>query len=149
MTKILILKPRLLDADGVAQWHDRYVLGNALQHITKNLSLDKLGRWISVAGKIAEEAEKANLGRKDKSGNQYLPEITVPIKNSEAEIFWKELIKLPFENFGANIVCRKCGSGIPNPPDVGTLYQMLSDIARAIGEKMPESDDDDVVSDEV
>jgi hypothetical protein len=151
MSKILVLKPRLKDPDGIYTWHDKYILGNALANIAKGKDLMKLSTWISVAGKIEAVAVEKELGIKLDGDTQNLIDIQVKIKNQEASLLWKELISLPFDSFGSPLVCKKCGGGVSNVPDVGTLYQMLHDIADCLGEKMPEGEDDDkddIISDE-
>jgi hypothetical protein len=132
-------------------WHDRYVLGNAIQNLARGASLEKLGKWISIATKIADVADKAGLGKLEEEGegegaitNRLINmTLSVRITNSEAEVFWKKLKELPFEQFGSSLQCKRCGGAINAAPDVSTLMQMLSDIAKAFGEKMPEAEDDD------
>lgn len=156
MSKTLILKPRLMMPGGQYAWHDKFVIGNALQHIAKGLSLMKLAPWISLAGKIEEMSEDAGLGRmssrttnvegEDETYQDLFP-ISVEIKNSEARLFWEKLKDLPFDSFGSPLVCKKCGGAVTNVPNVGTLVQMLADIADCLGEKMPEAEEDDIISD--
>lgn len=152
MSKTLVLKPRLKAPDGEYTWHDKYVLGNAINAIAKGKDLMKMSPWISAAGKIEMAAEEAELGKQidgekqDDGGivmRQYMPEIRVELRNQEATLLWKELSKLTWDNYGSPLVCRKCGNSIPNVPNAGTLYQMLADIANCLGEKMPEGEEDE------
>jgi len=151
MSKTLILKPRLPDARGNYAWHDKYVLGNALNAIAKGKDLMKMAMWIGAAGKIEASAEEFELGKTIKDDpredgeilvRQNMPELQVEIKNQEAHLLWKELSKLPWDSFGSPLVCRRCGDPVSNVPNVGTLYQMLADIAECLGEKMPEGEED-------
>lgn len=131
MTKRLVLKPRALGPNGVASWHDKTLLMNAISTISKGMSLTKLGAWISVAGKIEAAADDEEFGTQV-NGKLHLPEFELDIKNQEARLLWRELEKLPFENFGG-------GDIVPN---IGLLYNMLSDIAESLDEKMPEVEED-------
>jgi hypothetical protein len=150
MSKKLTLKPRLKDGNGDYTWHDKYILTNAMSVIAKNKTIVQLAPFISVAGKIEIESEKINLGeiRKRKGEEEeevkylHLPELSITLNNQEASLFWRELEKLPFESYGSPIQCRKCGSNVINVPNVGALYQMLTDIAKDFGEKITQPDED-------
>jgi len=145
MSKTLILKARFLDAQGRPQWHDKFVLGNAISNICKGKDIMKLAPWISVAGKIELAAEAIKLGSmvgEEGDIHQNLPELQVEMRNQEASLLWEELKKLTFESFGTPLVCRKCGGTVENVPNPGTLVLMLADIAEAFGEKMPEGEED-------
>lgn len=148
--KTLILKSRLPDQYGNPTWHDKTILGYAINHIAKGKDLMALSSWISVAGAIQEASDTADFGKLIEGGVNVdgnpimvpnLPELQVEIKNSEARLLWKELSKLSWENFGGNIVCPNCGFGASKVPNAGALYMMLSDIAEALGETMPEGED--------
>jgi hypothetical protein len=160
MSKTLVLKPRLSLPNGGYAWHDKVILGNAINNIGKNKSLMDLSLWIGVAGKIEAAAEEAGFGKLKKTDKKIkvrgeggkieeieqelesLPEFKVEIRNKEAELLWKELKELKFEDYYPQMVCRKCGAGQASIPNVGLIYQMFVDIAACLEEKMPESEED-------
>lgn len=161
MSKTLTLGPRQPLPNGSFAWHDKVVIGNAINSIGKGKSLMDLSLWISVAGKIEQASDEAGFGKSKKTGKkikqqledgqiqeidqeiQNMPEFSVEIRNKEAELLWKELKELKFEDYVPQFQCRRCGSPIPNMPNIGTLVLMLGDIAECLGEKMPETEGDD------
>jgi len=151
--KKLILKARMKNGDGDYEWHDKYVLDNALTKITQGKTIMQIAPFISIANKIALKAEEMGLGKKtyEQDNKQKfhlcLPEFSVILNNQEAKLLWKELEKLPIEDFGVSLQCAKCGNRIPNVPNVGILSQMLFDIAYDLGETLLVPDDD-IISDE-
>ena len=130
MTYQLILKPRGLEA-GTSSWHDIYVLGPALESMARGKPLAKMSVQLTISRKILIAKKEAGL-----SPGNIENTVTIELKNSEAEIFWKEIGKLAPEQYGRTI------NGQLSIPPLGYLDEMLHDIADQLDEKMPKPDDD-------
>lgn len=148
MTKTLTLKPRALDVRDEPQWHDRFVLENALLYILKGKNALESPMWLRIAGKVQAAGEAVEFGRKDgerEIGRQrdgqpimadvpHMPEFQVRLGNQDAHQLWVHLEKLPYEQFGN-------GQMPPGPP--GCLYWMLADFAVQLGEKYAAAEDEE------
>jgi hypothetical protein len=131
--KTLTLKPRMTMGNGEYAWHDYHVLANALTAIARGKSYMQMAMWISAAGKIQSAVEE-QVGKSDRLN---IP-IVVEIRNIEASHLWRELMKLPAEQFGFDMMTHS-----PQVPPLGTLKLMLQDFAEQLGEKLPESEDEE------
>lgn len=139
MTKILIMRPRnfrpRIEPDGTQterpMWHDVFLLLNAIESIYAGLPMSKAAMWGNIAAKLqlAQEAEDDFAER--------LPEIQAEIRNKEAKVLWRELMKLKPEAFGRD------RQGNPAAVSPVWLYRMLSDLAEQLGYEMPGDEGDE------
>jgi len=122
MPVTLTLKPRAKDT-----WHDVPVVINALDSISKDLSMIKAAMWITLAARIQTQAE-------DMMPDGKLAPVEIQLSNTEARLLWKNIIKLTPDKFGRNQ-----RTGEPAAPHYGVLSNMLVDFAQQLGETFPES----------
>jgi hypothetical protein len=132
--KTLVLKPRMPDDKGEPQWHDYFIVSNALAAIARGKSYMKMAMWIKAAGKIQTAMEEKSKG----STGRILVEISVALREVEASLLWSELLKLSAENFGGPHPI----TGQQQVPPIGTLQLMMEDFAKQLGEKLPEIEEE-------
>ena len=133
MTKTLVLKARGQERGGPVQWHDCFVLQNAIGSIAENKSFSKAAMWLTVAGKIELAREEAGLV----PPNNISADVTIELRNIEAKVLWREMKKLGVNKFGRN------QAGQPLAPPLGLLGLFLADVATQLGYTMPKPEDDE------
>jgi hypothetical protein len=126
VTKKLTLKPR--EISGRRVWHDAVLVANALETVAKGQPLTKAAVWMGTARKI--ELEKPD--------EEPLPAYDVVLRNKEARMLWREMLKLPPEAFG-----RHPATGQPHVVNLFLLDEMLRDFAEQLGEELPVEFDED------
>ena len=126
MTKTLTLRPRELQGRRV--WHDAVLVNHALEIIVKGKSVTKVAVWIGTARKV--ELEKPD--------EDPLPAYDVELRNKEAKMLWRELLKLSPEAFGRHPV-----TGQPHVVNLFLLDAMLRDFAAQLEEGLPVEFDED------
>jgi hypothetical protein len=125
ITKTLTLHSRLL-----GRWHDVLILEYGLEQAVKGQKLGKAAVLMSIAGRM--ETARAALDK----GKDFT-DVSIELSLPEVDIFWKALLKLQPEAFGRNM------QGQLETPHAGLLWQMLSDFAEQLGQKMPSESEED------
>lgn len=140
MPKTIVLKSRLKGS-----WRDDVVINNAIETIVEGMKFSKAAMWMDIAGRMELAMEAATV--EGKSADAPVDAVSVDLSNTQARVMWREFEKLPLDAFGRKQSIKETVRGsVPVVeraiPPLSTLYAMLSDIAAAIGEKMPEYDEE-------
>ena len=118
----LILRARRMDMRGVPRWHDSYRFQAALDSIVTGTPVSRCGVWFGLSRKV--QLRQVETGLNENPG----VEITLSLEDGEVEMLWAALMKLPPEGYRKHPV-----TGLPDPPDTATLYEMLEDWGEQLG----------------
>jgi len=150
MSRKLVLKARDIDEESnIPRWHDYYVLSRFFDASAKGKSFSSNAVMMSIARKIrlAREDPKLEFGKVVESDGRRIrsiPDIIVNLKNSEASLLCKLLVKSDISFYGSLYQTGDQVKPIDYAlPPTDLLSVMVYDIVEQLGGEMPSGDDDD------